>query len=93
MSFINILYIVFQFNEYSFFIIDIIFHLMVQTRSSSYEKIKRNNNRYTSSTAIPKEFEFASLLPLRESLVYFKIFFDYLSSASLLGNNLHGLIS
>lgn len=67
MSFINILYIVFQFNEYSFFIIDIIFHLMVQTRSSSYEKIKRNNNRYTSSTAIPKEFEFVSLLPLHES--------------------------
>lgn len=91
MSFINILYIVFQFNEYSFFIIDIIFHLTA--RSSSYEKIKRNNNRYTSSTAIPKEFEFASLLPLRESLVYFKIFFDYLSSAPLLGNNLHGLIS
>lgn len=65
MSFINILYIVFQFNEYSFFIIDIIFHLTA--RSSSYEKIKRNNNRYTSSTAIPKEFEFVSLLPLHES--------------------------
>lgn len=78
-------------KKYSFFIIDIIFHLTVQARS--YEKIKRNNNRYTSSTAIPKEFEFASLLPLRESLVYFKIFFDYLSSAPLLGNNLHGLIS